>query len=80
MNVNNDLYNNYGLTYNGMKGMKETWPKDSFTLASFNDDGDVDSAEYWAGLLMELEKNGFHYWLYFGKICDFQLANGVWRA
>lgn len=81
LNVNNCLYNNYGFeNHLGVKGMKETWPKDSFTLASFNDDGDVDSAEYWGALLLEQDKNQFHYWLYFGKICDFHLANGVWRA
>lgn len=50
LNVNNVLYNNYALGQNTPpaptlhKGMKETWPKDTFTLASFIDDGDVDSA------------------------------------
>ena len=80
LNVNNNLLNNYAIVYDGMKGMKETWPKDAFTLASFNDDGDVDSAELWGALLFELDKSGFSYWLWFGKLCDFQLSNNVWYA
>lgn len=78
LNVNNNVFNNYAIVFDGNKGIKETWPKDAFTLASFIDDGDVDSAELWGVLLLELDRSGFSYWIWYGKICDFQLSNNVW--
>ena len=57
-------------------------PADDFVLAQFTDDGDVQNAELWCTLRFDLERptSTFKYKLWFGKICDFTLNNGVWQA
>ena len=64
-------------------GWLETWPASQFSFAKFKDDGNVETAEYWA-IVLYLENNLqeliLTWWLSYTKICDMTLVDGWWNT